>query len=668
MRHNTSNDKTRSSTQEEENTRRYSGRRRIGSGMGMVTVMSAVMMLLMMLMMPFTIALRPHNHHHSTLAPLFQTPYSAASSSLPLDHLLSLSLLEHAARQLRKIFTEVDSASLDDLDAAADLHHTEAEFAQFIQLAEAFQHAVRTADARSKQHLHAIRSHPTGSILLQRHVDQDWKHREKVHRVMLEVQSELMMTHDTTLNHVVAATHSNVSSTSLLALALYNLKDTQYMGRIGIGSPAQAFNVILDTGSSNLWVGSAQCRSMACREQKGFDNERSHTFEEVGYDIQVKVRQQQNNTHGEQMITIMRSIFLALHFYSCQHRFLFTLAYDYSFHLFALSLFPHCFVFEFGTGVVKGIVSEDTFSLGPLLVPHQRFAEVLQMIGEVFLHAKFNGILGLGFPSLAAQYGILPVFDNMMRQELLDYNMFSFYFSTYPDQHSAVFFGEPNPQFYRGNISWLPLAPKRMYWEVELEGVGVQGGASAEINVERRSGKMRKGPLWLDACNPPVEHDENAPIVASSSTAPPCLVVLDTGTSLITGPRRAISELLRLLDVDPHCHHLHRLPTVHFRMNGIDFTLEPKDYVIRHRNRRTKTITCKAGFMPLDVPPPRGPLWSQITEDRYYNTFEQASKHSFMHSHAISAAHFSSSFYNCAVLFCFLFHLSLLFVLCFSSW
>merc|ERR1719375_2241441 len=71
------------------------------------------------------------------------------------------------------------------------------------------------------------------------------------------------------------------------SVSLTDVQDCEYFGEVDIGSPAQKFKVIYDTGSSNLWVPSKKCTN--CRESAAkYEAEASSTHGENGQSFQLQ--------------------------------------------------------------------------------------------------------------------------------------------------------------------------------------------------------------------------------------------------------------------------------------------------------------------------------------------------------------------------------------------
>jgi len=340
-------------------------------------------------------------------------------------------------------------------------------------------------------------------------------------------------------------------------IALTNLKDSQYVGPIGVGTksdnaPESYINVVFDTGSTNLWVGSVLCRDYVCRDRHKYDNAKSLTYVSPPSDS------------------------------------------------FPLDI-------TFGTGELSGPQAVDSLSVGEYTVKNQTFAMIEHEIGSIFSQIPFEGILGLAFPSMAAD-GHVPFFDNVMKQNVLKgRNEFSFFFTKLPEQASAIFFGGVDKRFYDGEIRMFPVVQEH-YWAIELMDFLI-GGESYAVEPAREYFS------FFDSTGPSRPKDSGRRVER---------LIIDTGTTYFTAPPGIFDKILKLIPGNT-CDKTKDYPDITYKLvdeNGVQFDLvvPPSVYMVTDDGRY-----CEPSFMAIDVPSEYGPafLLGEVFMRHWHTTFDR---------------------------------------------
>ncbi|NXK69860.1 PEPE protein, partial [Sylvietta virens] len=123
---------------------------------------------------------------------------------------------------------------------------------------------------------------------------------------------------------------------------------------------------------------------------------------------------------------------------------------------------------HYGTGEMEGTVGCDIITVASLEDTNQLFGLSTAEPGQFFVHVRFDGILGLAYPTLAAD-GVTPVFDNLVNQSLLQENLFSVYLSR-EAAGSVVVFGGVDESYFTGPIRWIPVSYQG-YWQVSMDSI-----------------------------------------------------------------------------------------------------------------------------------------------------------------------------------------------------
>lgn len=333
---------------------------------------------------------------------------------------------------------------------------------------------------------------------------------------------------------------SSAMSGNPIPEVLKNYMDAQYFGEIGIGTPPQCFTVVFDTGSSNLWVPSSKCHllDVACWIHHKYHSEKSSTYVKNGTAFDI----------------------------------------------------------HYGSGSLSGYLSQDSVSVpcnSRIQVTGQLFGEATKQPGVTFIAARFDGILGMGYPRISVN-NVVPVFDNLFAQKLVEKNIFSFYLNRDPTAQPGgeLMLGGIDSKYFKGSMTYHNVT-RQAYWQVHMDQVDVGEGLT-----------LCKGG---------------------------CEAIVDTGTSLVVGPLDEIKELQKAIGAVPliqgeyiiPCEKVSSMPAVSLTLGGKNYKLSPEDYTLKV-SQGGKTI-CLSGFMGMDIPPPAGPLWilGDVFIGRYYTVFDR---------------------------------------------
>jgi len=269
-------------------------------------------------------------------------------------------------------------------------------------------------------------------------------------------------------------------------VVITDYSDAQYYGELSVGTPAQTFKVIFDTGSSNLWVPSSETSIIHFNPHKKYDHKKSSTYVANGTK----------------------------------------------------------FAIQYGSGSLTGFVSEDTVTIGNVTVPNQLFCEATIEPGLSFKIGKMDGIMGMAFQRISVD-GIRPPWYDVLATPGME-NLFAFYLGKGNGDNSEMVLGGVNPAHYTGDIHYVPLSMEA-YWMFTMDKFSIGDISESNVTVIADTGtSLLAGPTdFITSVQKaigatPLAHGEYTLDCSKLDTLPEVTITLNGKDFVLTGKDYAI--------------------------------------------------------------------------------------------------------------------------------
>lgn len=205
--------------------------------------------------------------------------------------------------------------------------------------------------------------------------------------------------------------------------------DSFYLAQLSVGTPAQNFDIVLDTGSADFWIADTDCTQGACANGIPL------------YDATTSTTHVSSNTP---------------------------------------------FDIQYGGGSIDGTLFADTVSLAGYTVYNTTAAEVGTVASGV-VSAPASGLMGMAFQTLATS-GATPFWEVLAKSNVLQTPAFTFQLarnaltatSATDTNPGGVFtLGEIDTNQYTGDITYVDLPTttegEEGYWAIPVDSVAING-------------------------------------------------------------------------------------------------------------------------------------------------------------------------------------------------